>query len=306
MKASKQNFKTINSVNDYHSLLRLEKPEHPLMSIVNFSKAEYTNLASDMKLVMNLYCITIKQGADCVIRYGPLHYDFDEGVMLFIKPGQVISVQSASEQMKEGYMLLIHPDFFESFPLGLKIKRYGFFEYAIHEALFLSDREKIHISAIMAGIEREYHTNIDIFSQEAIVAFIDLLLVYANRYFNRQFITRKIKNDQLLVQVEKLLDEYYTEDRVIKNGLPTVQYLSTKLNMSCNYLSDTLRVTSGKSAQSHIQDKILEEAKILLSTSQLSVSEIAYQLGFERPQSLNRLFKRKTAISPLEYRASFN
>ncbi|MBB6107777.1 transcriptional regulator, AraC family [Mucilaginibacter lappiensis] len=306
MKASHQNFKTINSVSEYHALLQLDKPEHPLMSIVNFSKVKYTNPGPEITLVMNLYCITIKQGADCVLRYGPLHYDFNEGVMLFIKPGQVISVQHTSENAKEGYMLLIHPDFLGSFPLGLKIKRYGYFEYAIHEALFLSDREKIHMNTIMAGIEIEYHTNIDMFSQEAIVTFTELLLVYANRYFNRQFITRKSKNEQLLMQVEKLLDDYYTAGQVIKNGLPTVQYLGEKLNLSPNYLSDMLRVTTGKSAQSHIQHKILEEAKLLLSTSKLSVSEIAYQLGFERPQSLSKLFKAKVAISPLEYRASFN
>jgi len=162
------------------------------------------------------------------------------------------------------------------------------------------------MNAIMAGIEAEYHTNIDMFSQEAIITFIELVLVYANRFFNRQFITRMAKNDQLLVQVEKLLDEYYAENWVTKNGLPTVQYLADRLNMSANYLSDSLRVTSGSSAQSHIQQKILEEAKTLLSTSQLSVSEIAYRLGFERPQSLNKLFKRKVALSPLEYRASFN
>ncbi|MEZ2334696.1 helix-turn-helix domain-containing protein [Mucilaginibacter sp. RCC_168] len=276
------------------------------MSIINFSKVKYINPPSEITLVMNLYCITIKQDADCVIRYGPLQFDFNEGVMLFIKPGQIISVQRASENAKEGYMLLIHPDFLASFPLALKIKRYGFFDYAIHEALFLSDREQVHINAIMAGIESEYHINIDMFSQEAIVTYTELLLVYANRFFNRQFITRKAKNDQLLVQVEKLLDDYYTKNLVIKYGLPSVQYLADTLNMSANYLSDTLRVTSGSSAQSHIQHKILEEAKILLSTSQLSVSEIAYQLGFERPQSLNKLFKRKVAISPLEYRASFN
>jgi AraC-like DNA-binding protein len=306
MKALNREFKIINSVADYHALLRLEKPRHPLMSIINFSKIKSFNPPIGVTLVINLYCITIKHDADCLMRYGSSHYDFNDGVMFFIKSGQVVNLQRASENAQAGYMLLIHPDFFRSFPLGIKIKRYRFFEYAIHEGLFLSEREKLQMNAIMTGIETEYHTNIDMFSQEAIITFIELVLVYANRFFNRQFITRMVKNDQLLVQVEKLLDEYYAENWVTKYGLPTVQYLADRLNMSANYLSDSLRVTSGSSAQSHIQQKILEEAKTLLTTSQLSVSEIAYRLGFERPQSLNKLFKRKVALSPLEYRASFN
>lgn len=306
MKKKDQLFHTINSVTAYHDLLHLDKPEHPLMSIVDFSKVDYSNPSPGSTIVLNLYCISIKQGANCVLRYGPQTYDFSEGVMSFIKPGQVMSVEGASENVTDGYMLTFHPDFIQSFALANKINRYDFFDYAVTEALFLSEKEKLHIREIMAGTEREYHTNIDAFSQEAIVSYIDLLLVYGNRYYNRQFITRKPKNEQLLTQFERLLNEYFSAEMALNNGLPTVQYFAEQLHMSPNYFSDMLRISTGQSAQGHIQHKVIEAAKTLLSTSTLSVAEIAYQLGFERPQSLNRLFKSKTNISPLEYRASFN
>ncbi len=306
MKKSNQIFHTIHSVAAYHDLLQLDKPQHPLVSIIDFSKAGYINPAAGTSIVLNLYCISIKQGADCVLRYGPNIYDFSEGVMSFIKPGQVMSVEGTSENVTDGYMLTFHPDFIRSFALADKILRYDFFDYTVGEALFLSEKEKQHIREIMSGIEKEYHTNIDAFSQEAIVSYIDLLLVYGNRYYNRQFITRKPKNDQLLIQFEKLLDSYFLEETALHDGLATVQYFADQLHLSPNYLSDMLRITTGQSAQNHIQNKVIEKAKLLLSTSNLSVAEIAFRLGFERPQSLNRLFKKKTSISPLEYRASFN
>lgn len=306
MKKRDQQFHTINSVADYHDLLNLDKPEYPLMSIVDFSKVEYSNPSPGTSIVMNLYCISIKQGGDCILRYGPQKYDFSEGVMSFIKPGQVMSVEGASQNVPDGYMLTFHPDFIQSFTLANRINRYDFFDYAVTEALFLSEKEKLHIREIMTGIEREYHTNIDAFSQEAIVSYIDLLLVYGNRYYNRQFITRKTKNEQLLTQFERLLNEYFSEEMALNNGLPTVQYFAERLHMSPNYLSDMLRISTGQAVQSQIQNKVIEMAKTMLGTSNLSVAEIAYQLGFERPQSLSRLFKSKMTVSPLEYRAKFN
>jgi len=306
MKKQEQIFQMINSVTAYHELLQLDKPEHPLVSIIDFSKVNYSNPPPGTSVIINLYCISIKQGADCVMRYGPNTYDFSEGVMSFFKPGQVVSVERQSENVTDGYMLTFHPDFIQSFALANKIKKYGFFDYAVSEALFLSEKEKKHIREIMAGTEGEYHTNIDGFSQDAIVGYIDLLLVYANRYYNRQFITRKPQNDQLSVRFEQLLDEYFSKDDALAKGLPSVQYFADKMHLSANYLGEMLRVSTGQSAQHHIQNKVIEMTKTLLTTTHLSVAEIAYQLGFERPQSLNRLFKSKTNTSPLEYRASFN
>lgn len=305
MKRSEHKFVTIDTVPAYHELLRTEKPAHPMVSIIDFSKVNYANPAPGISVVLNLYCISIKQGSDCVMKYGPQTYDFSEGVMSFIKPGQVISVEGDPEQVKDGYMLTFHPDFLQSFALANGIKKYDFFDYSVYEGLFLSEKEKQHIRELMSGIEREYHTNIDVFSQKAIVAYIDLLLVYGNRYYNRQFITRKPKNDQLVLQFEKLLDNYFSAATGLHTGLPSVQHFAEQLNLSPNYLSDMLQVSTGQRTQHHIQNKVIEVAKTLLSTSNLSVAEIAYQLGFERPQSLNRLFKRKTSVSPLAFRASF-
>lgn len=181
MKKEDKIFQTINSVAAYHDLLHLDKPQHPLMSIVDFSKVNYSYPEPGTSIVMNLYCISIKQGSDCVLRYGLQQYDFSEGAMSFIKPGQVMSVEGVSQNITEGYMLTFHPDFIRSYALANKINRYDFFDYAVTEALFLSEKENLHIREIMSGIEREYHTNIDAFSQEAIISYFELLLVYGNR-----------------------------------------------------------------------------------------------------------------------------
>lgn len=306
MKNPALKFFNVSSIGAYHELLGIGKPDHPLVSIIDFSKTHYSNPDWGTSVVMNLYCISIKQGAECILRYGPQTYDFSEGVMSFLKPGQVIAVADASETVREGFTLAFHPDFIQHHRLAQEIHKYGFFDYAVSEALFLSEKEKHHIGGIMESIMQEYHTNIDAFSQDAVISYIELLLVYSNRYYNRQFITRKPKNDKLLERFEKELEYYFNNGLCGENGLPSVHFFATQLHLSPNYLSDMLRITTGNGAQYHIQEKIIEKTKILLSTSHLSVSEIAYQLGFERPQSLNKLFKRKTAISPLDYRSQFN
>ncbi|PZR27553.1 MAG: AraC family transcriptional regulator [Citrobacter freundii] len=303
---SNHTFTVINSVTDYHRLLELDKPLHPLVSIIDFSAVSYVNPAANISIVMDLYSISIKQNPDCVLRYGPKHYDFTEGVMSFIKPGQVLTVEPSSSPVTEGFSLVFHPDFIRSFPMASKLKNYAFFDYEVNEALFLSEREKMHIRTLMTGIMQEYSNRIDGFSQEAIVAFIDLLLVYGNRYYNRQFITRKSNNEHYVVKFEKMLESYFSSGKLLESGLPNVKYFAEQLHMSPNYLSDLLRLSTGQSAQGHIQDRLLEEAKTLLTTSNLSVAEISYILGFEQPQSLNRLFKKKTNMSPVQFRQSFN
>lgn len=304
MKKVNNTFLKLNSVAAYHELLHLPKPEHPLVSLIDFSQIDY--VSPGIPIIMGLYCIYLKQGADCILRYGPQIYDFSEGVLSFIKPGQVINVTSISENLVEGFILVFHPDFIQSSILADGIKKYDFFDYSVNEALFLSEKEKLHIQEIMSRIKREYHTNIDSFSGEAIISYINLLLVYADRYYSRQFITRKPKNDQLMIQFEKLLDSYFSEEKPLEFGLPTVQYFAQFLSLSPNYLSDMLRISTGKRAQGHIQDKMIENAKILLGTSELSVAEIAYRLGFGQPQSFNRLFKKKTNVSPMGFRESLN
>jgi AraC-like DNA-binding protein len=201
---------------------------------------------------------------------------------------------------------VIHPDFIQNYSLSKNIKGYGYFSYAVNEALHLSEKEEIMVSAIMQNIKQEYHSVIDNYSQDVIVSQIELLLNYANRFYNRQFITRKNAGNDLLTKMEALLEEYFSGNQVQEFGLPSVQYIAGQLNISPNYLSDMLRSLTGQSTQQHIQAKLIEKAKTILSTTSLSVSEIAYQLGFEYPQSFSKLFKNKTNISPLEFRHNFN
>ena len=202
--------------------------------------------------------------------------------------------------------MLVHPDFLWNTPLAKTIKQYEYFSYSVNEALHLSEKEEAMIIGIMRNVEQEYHSNIDKFSQDVIIAQLELLLTYAERFYQRQFITRKITNHRILNRLEDILTEYFNSDVLVKKGLPTVQYIAETLNVSPNYLSGLLKVLTGQSTQQHIHDKLIEKAKEKLSTTDLSVSEIAYELGFEYPQSFSKLFKTKTNLSPLEFRQSFN
>lgn len=185
--------------------------------------------------------------------------------------------------------MIVHPDFIRNYPLEKKIAAYGYFSYAVNEALYLSEKEEAMIETIMKNIEQEYRSVIDTYSQDVIVSHIELLLNYANRFYNRQFITRKNAGNHLLENVEELLTEYFNGSKVSEKGVPTVQYISEKLNISPNYLSDMLRLLTGQSTQQHIHNKLIEKAKEILTTTSLSVSEIAYGLGFEYPQSFSKV-----------------
>jgi AraC family transcriptional activator of pobA len=238
------------------------------------------------------------------IRYGQNYFDFDEGKMIFISPMQVLSTID-HQQTNKGYGLVFHPDFIKGYPLAKAIKGYGFFSYAVNEALFLSEKEEETIVSVMQTIMQEYRSNIDKYSQDLIVSHIEVLLNYSNRFYGRQFITRKNANNDLLAQMESLLTDYF-RGKSLDKGLPTVQYLSEQLKVSPSYLSDMLRELTGQNTQQHIHNLLIEQAKELLSTTTLSTSEIAYQLGFEYPQSFSRLFRQKTNLSPSDFRDSFN
>ncbi|OXG06167.1 helix-turn-helix protein [Flavobacterium araucananum] len=297
---------TIHSLSEMHRLLKIPKPEHPLVSFVDLSKISCHFDDNLKSVVYDFYTVCIKKGFTGKMRYGQNFYDFDEGVMTFMSPGQVISTEVSVDTSVYGAMLVIHPDFIQNYPLAKNIKDYGYFSYAVNEALHLSDKEETMIRNIMQNIEQEYLSSIDAFSQDVMISHIELLLNYCNRFYNRQFITRKSANSTLLTKLETLLSDYFESDKVQQFGLPTVAYISEELNVSSNYLSDMLRSLTGQSTQHHIHNKIIEKAKELLTTTSLSVSEMAYQLGFEYPQSFNKLFKSKTNLSPLEYRSSFN
>jgi len=219
-------------------------------------------------------------------------------------PGQVIAVDE--DLQHAGYSLLVHPDFFRNYPLSKNIKKIGFFSYSVNEALHLSEKEQSIIVNIFRNLHDELRTNIDDLSQDLLVTQIELLLNYCNRFYKRQFVSQKTISNNLLENLERLLNEYFDTDSGLYKGLPTVQYLAGQLHYSPRYLSDMLRSFTGQSAQQHIQNKVIEKAKEILSVSNESVAEIAYQLGFEHPQSFNKLFRKKTNVSPLQFRRSFN
>ena len=229
--------------------------------------------------------------------------------MSFMAPNQVFSmaVDDKNEAVtKSGWAIYIHPDFLWNTSLAKTIRQYDFWGYSLHEALFLSEREEAIINNIIQSIRQEYHANIDRFSKQIIIAQLETLLGYADRFYNRQFLTREKANHQILDRLEGLLDVYFDDDTWNKGGLPTVQQIANQLNLSPKYLSNLLRVLTGQNTQQHIHDKLIEKAKEKLSTTELSVSEIAYTLGFEHLPSFSKLFKAKTNQSPVAFRASFN
>lgn len=289
-------------VSDYHTFANIPSPEHPLISLVDYSKVQYPPNVENFKWVQDYYAIGLKRNIPYKFFYGQQEYDFDEGVMTFISPGQVMSLANNPNRTAHptGWLLLIHPDFLYNTNLAKHIQQYQYFGYAINEALFLSEKEEIMISDILKNIQNEYHSNIDKYSEKIIVAQLELLLNYADRFYERQFITRKIANHQILDQLDTVLSKLFEE------GLPTVQEVANQLHLSPNYLSSVLTNLTGQSTQNHIHNKLIALAKIKLSGSTSSVSEIAYDLGFEHPASFSKLFKNKTNMSPIEFRKAFN
>lgn len=297
----------LSTISEYHQLMELPKPDHPLISVVRFESIKRLPHQEPVSLVLDYYSIALKRNFNVQMKYGQQQYDFNEGLMTFMSPGQVFRIEARKDEelQHSGWMLLFHPDFLWHTPLAKKIKQYEYFDYSVNEALFLSDKEEGTVIGIMQNIEHEYHANIDKFSQDVIIAQLELLLTYSERFYSRQFITRKITNHQILDRLEDLLTGYFNSDALAQNGLPTVQYIAGQLNVSPNYLSGLLKILTGQSTQQHIHEKLIEKAKEKLSTTGLSVNEIAYELGFDYPQSFTKLFKTKTHLSPLEFRSRY-
>lgn len=295
----------INSISELHQMLGLPKPLHPLISLVDNTMMVLDRSYLKSSFLFNFYKISYKKTMKGAIGYGQGYYDFDEGGMVFTAPNQLISIIGDDMEYK-GYSLLMHPDFIRNYPLGKNIKTYGFFSYEANEALHLSDKERTIILGVLDSIGQELDGTIDDFSQDVMISYIEVLLNYSNRFYKRQFITRKAVNHDLLTQMEEVLDTYFEKEEPLKNGLITVDYLAQHLNVSPRYLSDMLRSLTGQNAQQHIHEKLIDKAKEYLSVSQLSVAEVAYKLGFEHPQSFSKIFKKKTNVTPLEFRASFN
>lgn len=299
----------IKTISEFHQLYRLSPPEHPLISVVDYAQVAAAKEHNPVQsTVADYYSIAVKRGLSGKMHYGQQEYDFDEGVMYFLAPNQVLQASPApgSGVQPSGWILLVHPDFLWNTPLAKAIKHYGFFDYAVNEALFLSEKEESTLNLIIENIRQEYRSNIDKFSQNIIISQIETLLNYSERFYQRQFITRRITNHQILDRLEELLSDYFSSDDLVPGGLPSVQFVAEKLNLSPSYLSGLLKVLTGQSTQQHIHNKLIEKAKEKLSVTNISVSEIAYELGFEHSQSFSKFFKAKTNLSPSEFRQSFN
>jgi len=305
MKNGENTPERFETLSDLHQVLGLPKPLHPLISLVENkdNKIDVSKLPG--LFIHSFYKISYKKNLSGKIKYGQSYYDFDEGGLLFKALNQV-SANGEINQDHTGFTLLFHPDFLAAYPLAKKIKQYGFFSYSVNEALHLSDKEKATIVSIFKNIDEELQSRIDDFSQDVIISQIETLLNYSNRFYKRQFITRKSANNNLLEKLEEILDDYFRSEKSLAQGIPTVQYLAETLNISPGYLSDMLRSLTGQNAQQHIHNKLIDKAKEKISTTNLTISEISYELGFEHPSSFNKLFKSKTSLSPMEFRQSFN
>lgn len=292
------------SLYDLHKVFGLPKPVHPLVSFINIRNIQINPDELSPTMMLNFYKIACKTDLCSQARYGQNYYDFREGGLVFTAPNQIF--ESPDDQTNSGFILLFHPDFILSYPLVKKIKEYGFFSYAANEALLLSEKEKETILSVFKIIEEELNNRIDDFSQDVMIAQIELLLSYSNRFYKRQFITRKAVNHGILEKFEEVLDQSFNNSSLLEHGIPTVHSLAEKLSISPSYLSDLLRSLTGQNTQQYIHQKLSNLAKEKLSTTQLSISEIAYELGFEHPQSFSKFFKKMTKTTPIGFRESFN
>ena len=294
-----------NSLADWHQEVQVPPPVHPLISLVDFSDMTARENREPRRISYNFYKVSFVEQPHSSMKYGQRYYEINEGGLCFISPNQLLT-DDGSPLKFSGMALYFHADLIAKHPLGKKIKQYGFFSYSVAEALQVSGKEKETIISIFRQIEEELRSPIDTVSDDILVSYLELLLNFGDRFYSRQFLTRKVANNDLLVKVENLLATWFEEGQAQQHGLPTVQMLSKQLHISPDYLSDMLRAYTGQSTQQHIHHKLIEKAKELLSNTALSTAEVAYALGFEHPQSFNKLFKRKTQLSPMEFREQFN
>lgn len=293
----------INSITQLHKLLKLEFPLHPLVTVIHYDEHLDMSVLDEGTYVMALYQVSLKPVVGCEMIYGRNSYDFQEGTLVFTKPGQALSYKSQpSSNTGTGWALLFHPDFIRSFPLGTRIDEFHFFSYETHEALHLSQREREALSQQVASLEEELSLNMDTHSQRLISSNIELILDYCQRYYDRQFLVRTNINQDIVSKFERVLTQYFEELHNLELGLPTVAWCSEQLNMSSHYLGDLLRKETGKTTQQHIQSHVIGKAKTQLLNSNEKISTIAYGLGFEYPQHFSKLFKSTTGMTPAEYR----
>lgn len=289
-----------DTINDYN-VFNKQETLHPFVSIIDFSKADKR---TGSKMNFGLYCIVLKDVKCGDLKYGRNYYDYQEGTLVFISPGQVIDVENKVDFYQPmGHALVFHPDLIKGTSLARSISDYNFFGYNNSEALHLSSKERQLVLDCFVKIENELQNGVDKHSKKLIASNIELFLNYCERFYDRQFITRETANSSILARFEELLNSYFTSDKLITIGLPSVAYCSEELNLSANYFGDLIKKETGKTAQEYIQSKVIDAAKDRIFDQHKSISEIAYELGFKYPQHFTRLFKKKVGMSPNEFRA---
>jgi len=292
----------VQTISELHEIAGFDRPKHPLVTIIDYSKVNVSAGPESGSFICSFYSVNFKK--HCDFRYGKHAFDHQEGTLHCTAPDQIISFDRKKEaNSTEGWGLYFHPELIRNTALGKKINEYSFFSYGENEALHLSEQEKQTFLSILKQMENEYNTNIDHYSHDLIISNIELLLNYCKRFYGRQFITRTNQNKDAIVRFEEFITGYFNSSELKNNGIPTVKYCAEAMNFSPNYFSDLLKSETGKNTQEHIHYHLLEKAKTLLITSDLSVGEIAYELGFEYPQNFSKLFKKKVGTTPTLYRA---
>lgn len=290
-------------ISAYMRDMGMPKPLHPLVALVKYDNDQISRANAGRSFLVDFYKVSFKEAFSGQVKYGQGYYDFEEGGLAFFAPNQLITMSTEESCYEDGYNLYFHADLIRNYQLGKNIHLYGFFAYGVNEALLVSDKEKKVLLGLFENIASELDHPTDSFSQDVLVSQIELLLNYSNRFYNRQFLTRKAIHHDLISQMDS-----YLADQIAKQpgGIPTVLEVAKHLNVSPRYLTDMLKSLTGQSAQQHIHDKLIETAKTVLNTTRLTIAEIAYLLGFEHPQSFNKLFKRYTNLSPNAFRKSFD
>lgn len=291
----------IDSICTLHRLFEYPAPKHPLVSVMDFSKVSKEEYLAGVSYCLNFYSVLLKTAKGSV-KYGRGHYDFDEGTMMFTAPNQIIAAKP-DVKVTSGWGLFFHPDLLSHTGLGRHINDYSFFNYDSTEALHVSKEERLILEECIRNIENESSQNIDKHTQKLIVSNIELLLNYCDRFYDRQFLTRAKVNNDIVQRFEHLLNEYFAQEALVEAGMPTVKYFSSRLNLSAYYLSDILTKHTGKTTLEHIHLKMIEKAKLLLWSTNKSISEIAYEMGFEHPSHFTKIFKSKAGKTPKAYRS---
>lgn len=289
-----------NMVDEYNKVVGVET-RHPLVTVIDLSKATHVGEYPEGHS-FGYYTVFLKEQKCGDMKYGRNYYDYQEGTLVFLAPEQIVRIENRLPHQPKGWTLMFHPDLLRGTSLGRAMKEYTFFSYDVFEALHLSAEEQRTVLECFGNIASELNHSIDNHSQRLIVSNIELFLNYCTRFYERQFITRKHVNSDVLSHFENLLNDYFKSDLPQKQGLPSVKYCADKLHLSANYLGDLIKKETGKSAQEHVQLRLIEIAKEKMFEKQKSVSQIAYELGFEYPQYFSRLFKKRTGMTPNEYR----